>query len=159
MKKSNYRLYERSLKRWVVYSKSAYEELHHARERIRKQAAREGSCVIPWKKTWYCDGQCDGCPYRKSEEVSLDMSVGDSRELILGEALSDGRDHEDICIQKMYCEDILKKLDEIMPQARQIGLLRLEGKSDREIARELGIDRMTMLRMLARVKAILQVEL
>ena len=45
-----------------------------------------------------------------------------------------------------------------MPQARQIGVMRMEGKSDREIARELGMDRMTMARMLSRVKALLQEE-
>jgi transposase len=45
-----------------------------------------------------------------------------------------------------------------MPLARKIGLLRLEGKSDREIAKELGISRTSMYRMLDKAKAILQEE-
>jgi translation elongation factor EF-G len=73
-------------------------------------------------------------------------------------ALPDGVDHEEACIQKLYCEDIMNRLDEIMPMAREIGMLRMQGKSDREIARSLGIDRMTMLRMLERAKAVLRQE-
>jgi DNA-directed RNA polymerase specialized sigma24 family protein len=58
----------------------------------------------------------------------------------------------------MDYEGILKRLDEVMPLAKKIGLLRLEGKSDREIAKELGISRTSMYRMLDKAKAILQEE-
>lgn len=153
MKKSKYRLYERSLKRWVVYSKSAYEELHRERERIRKKEAREGHCVLPWKKIWYCDGQCDACPYHKSEEVSLEMSVGDSAELTLADVLTDNQEHESVFVEKIYAQNILVRLDEIMPQARVIGELRIKGMSDRVIAQHLGISRTSMYRLLAKAQA------
>lgn len=153
MKKSKNRLYERSLKRWVVYSKSAYEELHRERERIRKREAREGRCVLPWKKIWYCDGQCDACPYHKSEDVSLEMSVGDSGELTLSDVLTDNQDHESVFVEKIYAQNILARLDEIMPQAREIGNLRIKGISDRAIAQRLGISRTSMYRLLAKAQA------
>ena len=152
-------LYERSLGKWVQYDEQAYLEFRRERTKTRMRMERQERCFCPREKLWQCDGICVGCPYQKKAEVSWDVKVRGSEDLTLGEALPDGTEHEDACIQKMYCEDILKKLDELMPQARQIGLLRLEGKSDREIARELGLDRMTMIRMLARVKAVLQVEL
>lgn len=151
-----YRLYERELKCWVVYSKSAYEQLHREREKIRKQAARGGFCVIPWRKIWYCDGQCDGCPYYKNEEVSLNMSVGDSGELTLSDVLTDGIDQESFCVEKIYAQKILECLDEIMPQAREIGLLRMKGMSDRQIALYLGISRTSMYRLLEKAQAMLR---
>ena len=43
-----------------------------------------------------------------------------------------------------------------MPQAREIGVLRMQGKSDREIAKILGIPRTSMYRMLERAKQILE---
>jgi DNA-directed RNA polymerase specialized sigma24 family protein len=151
-------LYERSLGKWVQYSESAYEELHCERERVRKQATREGRCVIPWKKIWFCDGQCDGCPYQRVDSISLNTSVGESGDLVLEDVLVDRQALESIYVEKMDYEGILKRLDEVMPLARKIGLLRLEGKSDREIAKELGISRTSMYRMLDKAKAILREE-
>ena len=78
--------------------------------------------------------------------------------MTLGEALPDGIDHESACIEKMQSEDILKRLDEIMPLARKIGIMRLQGKSDRQIATDLGISRTSMYRMLDKAKAVLQAE-
>ena len=39
-----------------------------------------------------------------------------------------------------------------MPQAREIGYLRIKGMSDREIAKRLGISRTSMYRLLAKVQ-------
>lgn len=52
----------------------------------------------------------------------------------------------------------LKRLNEIMPFARDIGLMRLKGMSDREIAERLGIARTTMYRMLEKAKRVLEGE-
>lgn len=59
---------------------------------------------------------------------------------------------ESMCVDKIYAEEKLKRLDEIMPIARDIGLMRLKGMSDREIAQRLGISRTTMYRMLEKAK-------
>ena len=152
-------LYERSVGKWVQYDEVMYLALRRERTKIRMHMERQKRCFCSREKLWQCDGICVGCPYQKETEVSWNVKVGGSDDLTLGESLPDGVDHEETCIQKIYCEDVLKKLDEIMPQAREIGLLRLQGRSDREIARILGIDRMTMLRMLERAKAVLKVEL
>jgi DNA-directed RNA polymerase specialized sigma subunit len=95
----------------------------------------------------------------KELEVSFSGSVNGSEDLTLGDVLTDGIDQESVSVERIYCEEMLKRLDEILPLAREIGELRLQGKSDREIARILGVDRMTMLRMLERAKAVLKVEL
>ena len=147
-------LYERGFG-WVQYDEATCQALLRDRTRTRMRMLRQGKCFCPRGKVWQCDGMCEGCPHQKKIEVSWNMKVGKSEDLTLGEALPDGVDHEDACVQKMYCEEIMNRLDKIMPMAREIGEMRLEGKSDREIARLLGIDRMTMLRMLERAKAVL----
>ena len=152
-------LYERSLGKWVQYDEATYLELRRDRTRTCMRMRRQKRCLCPKQEQWRCDGFCDACTYLKDSEVSLSSGIKNSDDLTLGDVLTDGVDQESVCIEKTYCEEVLKRLDEIMPMAREIGMLRLQGKSDREIARELGIDRMTMIRMLARVKAVLQVEL
>ena len=151
-------LYERSLGKWVQYDEATYLELRRERTRTCMHMRRQKRCLCPREEQWRCDGICDGCSYLKDLEVSFNSGVNGSDDLTLGDVLTDGIDHESVCVEKMYCEDVLKRLDEIMPMAREIGILRLQGKSDREIARALGIDRMTMLRMLERAKAVLRQE-
>ena len=148
-------LYERSLGKWVQYEEGAYLELRRLRTRTCMRMRRQKRCMCPKNEQWRCDGNCDGCTYLKNLEVSFNSKVSESEELTLGDVLTDGIDQESACVEKIYCEEMLKRLDEIMPMAREIGELRLQGKSDREIARELGIDRMTMVRMLGRAKEVL----
>ena len=151
-------LYERGLG-WVQYDEATFLELRSERTRTCIRMRRQKRCLCPKKEQWRCDGFCEGCSYLKDTEVSLSSRIKGSDDLTLGDVLTNDIDQESACVEKIYCEDILKRLDEIMPMAREIGMLRLQGKSDREIARVLGIDRMTMLRMLERVKAVLKVEL
>ena len=150
-------LYERGLG-WVQYDEETYVKLRKERLRFRMRMRRQDRCFCSGEERWQCDCMCDGCPFQKTAEVSIDSTIKGTDGLTLGDVLTDGINQESFCVEKMYCEDVLKRLDEIMPMARKIGILRLEGKSDREIARSLGIDRMTMLRMLERAKAVLRQE-
>ena len=150
-------LYERSLGKWVQYDEETYLKLSRDRARTRMSVGRQNRCFCPRNEVWRCDGYCEGCPhYKAEEEVSLNTSIGHSGELTLEDVLTDNIDQENACVEKMYYEDILKSLDEIMPQAREIGILRMQGKSDREIAKLLGIPRTTMYRMLEHAKKILE---
>ena len=147
-------LYERGLG-WVQYDEETYVKLRKERLRTRMRMRRQDRCFCPGDERWRCDGICDGCPFKRELEVSLNMKIGGSEELTLEETLPNGNEYENECVEKMHCEDILKRLDEIMPLARQIGVLRLQGKSDREIAKELGISRTSMYRMLEKAQKIL----
>ena len=152
-------LYERSLGKWVQYDEETYLKLSRDRARIRMSMGRQDRCFCPRNEVWRCDGYCEGCPqYKTEEEVSLNTSIGHSGELTLEDVLTDNVDQENACVEKMYYEDVLRSLDEIMPQAREIGVLRLQGKSDRQIAEILGISRTSMYRMLDKAKAVLQEE-
>lgn len=147
-------LYEREFG-WVQYDEETYVKLRRERLRMRMRMRRQDRCVCPGDERWRCDGMCDGCPFKRDLEVSLSIKVGGSEDVTFGETLSDGIDYENAYVEKMYCEDVLKRLDEIMPMARQIGVLRLQGKSDREIAKALGVSRTSMYRMLEKAQKIL----
>lgn len=88
-------LYERALGKWVQYDEDAYVAVRKERLRLRMRMRRQNRCVCPGDERWRCDGICDGCPFQKDLEISLNMKVGGSENLTLGEALPDGIDNED----------------------------------------------------------------
>lgn len=71
-----------------------------------------------------------------------------------------GDTHEDesanldcIVTDRIVFEQLLKRLDELMPEARQIGELRLDGRSDSDIADIIGVPRTTFLYRIKKAKA------
>ena len=147
-----YKLYERGVG-MVAYEKETYEELLRIRQRTCARMRRQGRCVCARNNQWRCDGNCDGCPYEKTLEVSLQQKIAGAEELTLEDVLTDGVDYESVCVERYHGQAVLSRLDEIMPQARKIGELRMLGCSDREIAKELGVSRTTMYRLLAKAQA------
>ena len=152
-----YKLYERGVG-MVAYEKAAYEELLRIRQRTCVRMRRQGRCVCPKNSQWRCDGNCDGCPYEKVLDVFLQQKIAGADNLTLEDVLTDGGDYESVCTAKLHSETVLARLDEIMPQARKIGELRLLGYSDRDIAKELGISRTSMYRLLAKAQEALKKE-
>lgn len=152
-----YKLYERGVG-MVVYEKEAYEELLRIRQRTCVRMRRQGRCTCARQNQWRCDGNCDGCPFAKEVDVSLQQSIGGTEGLTLEDTLTDGVDTESVCVEKVHYESVLSRLDEIMPQARKIGELRMRGMSDRDIAKEIGVSRTTMYRLLAKAQAALMQE-
>ena len=59
---------------------------------------------------------------------------------------------------RIELERLFERLNELMPEARQIGQLRQKGLSDEAIARVIGIKRTTFLSRLKKVKAQLAAE-
>ena len=150
--RKNY-LYERSLGKWVQYDETMYLELR--RERIKKcrRMRRKKRCLCSKQKQWRCDGMCEGCPYEKNEDISLNTLVGASGGLTLEDVLTDGRDQESIFIKQIHAKNILEYLDKVMPQMRIIGVLRIKGMTDCQISEYLGISRMAMYRLIAKAEA------
>ena len=152
------RLYERGLG-WVHYDdEQVFKGLRRERMRTCARMRRQKRCGCPKDKQWRCDGVCDGCRFQRLVDVSLNSAVGDSEDLMLEGSCFESVDQESMCVDKIYAEEKLKRLDEIMPFARDIGLMRLKGMSDREIAEHLGIARTTMYRMLEKAKRALEEE-
>ena len=69
-----------------------------------------------------------------------------------------GIDIESFVTDKIIFEQLLKCLDEILPEARRIGELRLAGIPDRDIADIIGIPRSTFRSRLKKAEAQLKNE-
>ena len=65
-------------------------------------------------------------------------------------------DVESIVTDKIVLDKLFKQLDELFPEARRIGELRMEGVSDRDIADILGIPRSTFRSRLEKVEALIR---
>jgi DNA-directed RNA polymerase specialized sigma24 family protein len=77
--------------------------------------------------------------------------MGDKRE-------DPSADIESIVTDKIVLDKLLNRLDELFPEARRIGELRMEGVSDRDIADILGMPRSTFRSRLAKVEALIREE-
>lgn len=67
-------------------------------------------------------------------------------------------DVESIVTDKIVLDKLFKQLDELFPEARRIGELRMEGVSDRDIADILGMPRSTFRSRLVKVEALYQIK-
>lgn len=77
----------------------------------------------------------------------------------MGDKHDDPRaDVESIVTDKIVLQQLFKRLDELFPEARRIGELRMEGVSDRDIADLVGIPRSTFRSRLEKDKALLREE-
>ena len=153
-----YRLYERELGCSVEYSAEVYDILRRMRETMCRKQREKKMCVCGKKQQWQCNGFCDTCPYRKRVDNSLNRNIGNTDGLTFEDFVSDGCDYEAMSIGAALAHDVLARIDEIMPQAREIGVLRLQGLSDRQIAERLKMPRTTMVRMMNRLRELLKEE-
>lgn len=150
-----YKVYIPNTHQFISVTKEFYYEYYRPIWRTQKEAQKHGQCMCPRGKLWRCDGCCLDCPYHSSGNVwSLEYEqelMGDKRE-------DPTADVESIVTDKIVLQQLFKRLDEIFPEARRIGELRMEGVSDRDIADLVGIPRSTFRSRLEKVEALLREE-
>jgi DNA-directed RNA polymerase specialized sigma24 family protein len=148
-------IYDPATKQCIPVSDEVYNAFYRPIWNTFRKAHRHGCCSCPGSKWWLCGGDCADCKYRAAgDSLSLDYEqevVGDIRE-------DESADIESIVTDRIIFDQLLKRLDELMPEARRIGELRLDGLSDSDIADILGIPRTTFLSRLKKAKAKLHVE-
>ena len=158
MKKSKYWLYEKDEKRWVSYDEKSYEEMKRWRINYCASQRKKKACFCPKEEQLkYCNTICVTCRHRKSEKY-LSQPIPGSKSLTIEDCLVDELDIENQVIESAYSEEILSRLDELMPEAREIGRLRILGVSEAEIARQVGMSRVTIYRKLLAAYQILSEE-
>ena len=112
-----------------------------------------GLCCCPRNKWWVCDADCLTCEYRNADVIaSLDSPIGeDDDDLTLMDTIADDSVVvSELATDRIVLEQLFKRLADMMPEAENIGRLRLQGLSDEQISREIGIPRTTFL---SRIKA------
>lgn len=157
--KQSYRIYDKSTRIWFEVSPEQYKEFDRWRTNLRKREQTHGHCKCPRRKWWLCDGMCEDCEFRiPADTLSLDAPIvgKDGSEVTLRDTISnEAALVEEIVCDKVTLEQLIERLNELMPEAGQIGMLRLKGLSDETIAEIIGIKRTTFLSRLKKAKGTL----
>ena len=147
------RIYLKSTREWVEVSEEVYRE--HTR-------FHDAQCVCPKNKFWLCDADCLTCEFRRAgDHISLDYTTenedGDTCSPL--DALADTAPSiEDVICDKAELDQLFARLNELMPEAQDIGKLRQKGLTDEAIAEVIGIKRTTFRSRLAKAKKQLAAE-
>ena len=147
-------IYEPATKQRIPVSDEVYNEFYRPIWNTFRKAHRHGCCSCPGSKWWLCCGDCAICKYRTAgDNLSLDYE-----QEVVGDIRPDDSDLESIVTDRIIFDQLLKRLDVLMPEARRIGELRQDGYSDNAIADIIGVPRTTFLSRLKKAKAQLREE-
>ena len=140
----------------------SYREHTRFHDAFRKRHQSHGQCVCPKNKFWLCDADCLTCEFRRAgDHISLDYTTenedGDTCSPL--DALADTAPSiEDVICDKAELDQLFARLNELMPEAQDIGKLRQKGLTDEAIAEVIGIKRTTFRSRLAKAKKQLAAE-
>ena len=173
------RIYLKATREWVEVSEEVYREHTRFHDAFRKRHQSHGQCVCPKNKFWLCDADCGQCVCPKNkfwlcdadcltcefrragDHISLDYTTenedGDTCSPL--DALADTAPSiEDVICDKAELDQLFARLNELMPEAQDIGKLRQKGLTDEAIAEVIGIKRTTFRSRLAKAKKQLAAE-
>jgi DNA-directed RNA polymerase specialized sigma24 family protein len=154
-----YYIYIRSTKERIPCTKEEFENYYHDIDLFRQKQEYHGLCVCPKRKRLECDMDCTTCPFRRNGTFSLDDTIKDEdgEETTWLETIPDDAPlFADILAEQEHLGELFKRLNEIMPQALEIGRLRLQGMSDTTIATKIGIPRKTFTDRIQKAQRILK---
>ena len=156
------RIYDKQTKTWFEVTPEQYKEFDTWRTNLRKREQYHHRCMCPRNKWWLCDGMCDDCEYHAPGDIlSLDMptSNDDGDEVTLLDMLEDPAPSiEEVICDKAELDQLYERLNQLMPEAVEIGRLRQKGLTDEAIAKIVGIKRTTFRSRLEKAKAQLAAE-
>ena len=152
-----YRIYLKHDRKWIEVPKDVYKEHTRYHDAFRKRHQSHGQCVCPKNKFWLCDADCYNCEFRRAGDMlSLDATVSndDGDEVRLLDSIPDEAPSlEEVICDKAELDELFERLNELMPEAKTIGLLRQKGLTDDAIAEVIGVKRKTFRSRLEKTKA------
>ena len=156
------RIYDKGTRQWFEVAPEQYAEFDRWRTNLRKREQYHGRCMCPRNKWWLCDGMCDDCEFHAAGDVlSLDKPISteaDDDVSLLNTLTDPSLSIEDVICDKAELDQLFKRLNEIMPEAAEIGRLRMKKLSDETIAEIIGIKRTTFLSRLKKATEKLSAE-
>ena len=156
------RIFDKHSKTWFEVSPEEYKQFDTWRTNLRKREQYHHRCMCTRNKWWLCDGMCDDCEFHAAGDVlSLDATKknDDGDEVCMLDCYASPESLlNEILLDQILMQQLLKRLSELMPEAIKIGRLRQAGLSDEAIADRLGIKRTTFLSRLKNAKKALQEE-
>lgn len=159
---NQYYIYIRSTKESIPVTKEEFDNYYREINAYRQKQQYHGRCVCPKKKILTCDMDCATCPFhRAGDNLSLDFTVtdADGNEKAIVDDLADPSPRiEDMVVDGIRLQQILTRINELMPRAIKIGQLRQLGYTEEAIAAEIGVGRKTFAYRLKKLKATLEAE-
>lgn len=156
------RIYLKATRQWVEVSKEYYRDHVRYHDALRKRQQSHGQCVCPKNKLWLCDSDCLTCEFhRAGNMLSIDYTIEneDGNACSPLDNLADPAPSiEEIICDKAELDQLFARLNELMPEAVEIGKLRQDGLTDEAIAEIIGIKRTTFLSRLKKAKEQLTAE-
>ena len=144
-----YRIYIKKSKSWVDVNKEFYTNYYRDINTYRKRQQEHSRCVCPASKRYLCDMDCLTFPYAKAgDQLSLDNTISDSDENEKS-WLDDMPDESTAIAEVLEDTELLyalyAKLNELDPECRLICQLIMQGKSERDCGKEMGLSRNTFV--------------
>lgn len=143
------KIYLKDLHQWVPVSKTDFDNYYRDVNAYRRRQQEHGRCVCPASKRYLCDMDCCTCRFHKGgDELSLDYTVTDEdgNEKSWLEDLPDDRPSaQSVMEDRELLDTLLHKLDELDPEGRRICELVMEGRSERDCGKEMGMARNTFV--------------
>lgn len=125
----------------IEVSEDVYRAYYQPIWNTRYHAQQNGECRCTKAQLWKCDGVCPGCPfYAAGKKVSIDTPIGgEEDELTLGDTQADDAPSaESILMDKELLDALYDELNRLDPDGRCICELIMQGKTEREIAADMG---------------------
>lgn len=157
----SYSIFIRGTKERIPVTKQEFDDYYRDINAYRKKQQRHSRCVCPQSERLLCDMDCWSCPHHcEGDSVSLDESIGgDEGSTTFADCLEDNAPLiESIISDQDELAQLLSRLAEIMPEAKEIGELRLKGLTEDAIEERIGIGRKTFAYRLKRAASILAKE-
>ena len=156
------KIYIKSINEWIETTKEEHNNYYKDINAYRRTQQNHGNCICHRQKYYYCNMDCYSCKYYVSNDTgSLDCKYEDengNETSLVNMIPDDGKDAESIVTDKLFLKLLFERLDELMPEAKLIGELRLKGQNDNVISQQMNMPRTTMLSRLNKVKKILEKE-
>ena len=141
------KIYLKDLHQWVPVSKTDFDNYYRDVNAYRRRQQEHGRCVCPASKRYLCDMDCCTCRFHKGgDELSLDYTVtvkdGNEKSWLLPD---DRPSAQSVMEDRELLDTLLHKLDELDPEGRRICELVMEGRSERDCGKEMGMARNTFV--------------
>ena len=140
-------IYYRPLRKWIEVTPEEKQNWERFISATRKSKQRAGSCCIPYKKSYKCDGLCEECEFRCIPKDAVQyLSIDNEMEIVQKNGsknsfLADEAMTTEISIDSMILNRLLSELRDSDPECYQILMVLADGLSERAGAEKLHMPR------------------
>lgn len=144
-------IYYRPLRKWLEVTPEEKQNWERFIGTTRKAKQRAGTCCIPYKKSYKCDGLCEECEYRCAPKDTVQqLSIESETEIVRKTGskktfLDDEAMTTEISIDSMILNHLLAELRDTDPESYQILMVLADGLSERASAEKLNMPRNTFV--------------